>query len=381
MTLHLFRNWILSTLLFSLSTLSLASDEGAAVAGNGGAGVSRNGRLMSFYSAGLYTEPEAVTNPVDVPGINGLITFVRSFQYWSLSERSVLLQKVLPSDSHRYFRVKEKLFDQKTKDRLIAEFSRVTQQPVGSLELFAVTDTKAGVTFLLPGFYRLSLSDQVAILFHENYWLLYPNTTYLQVVSAEMAFQAVYEKPNLAKRVVELLRYYGNENKTLAAMIQADLDSGALNGLLTPGGIPLSELFGDDFFSCAEGDCVPGLIGIHLYSLVQKYPDSLFLNRLLNETVTQSEKKAGLCLDFSKPEYSFLEDLTRTSRFDSYNHGMDNSYRFTHYAKQVGECKLRFAPNEVKIGENGYWGIGLTFALIPIYCDESVTQPVFHLNM
>jgi hypothetical protein len=268
--------------ILSLFIGATAFAAGGIEGGNGGAGIDRNGRYMTFYSAGLYTEPQPISGvgPDVIPGVDALIAFAQQFPYWSAQEKSFLINAAMPSSTHEYYKVLGDQFGAQTKARLLAEFARVTGQPVQSLELFAVTDTQKRQTFLLPAFYSLSTADQVAIMFHENYWLLFPNADYNTVVAAEMAFQAVFSAPTDPARIMDLLSKYGDSDETLQVMAKEDQASGALKGLLTAKGIPMAQLLGDAVVHCKGNTCVPGMVPVNLYHLVQQYPKSLILRQI-----------------------------------------------------------------------------------------------------
>lgn len=251
--------------------------------GNGGGGVERDGRYMTFYSAGLYTEPFPAQDNEEVPGLIDLLDFFEKFPHLSDEERLRFIGTSLPSANHSYYKAKEDRFDEATLRRLIAEFSRVTGQPIEEIRLFAITDTQSRNTFLLPSFYQLTRQEQMTILFHENYWILNPKANYQTVIAAEMAFQAVLAKPSKMNRVLELLKYIGEPADRMLAIIRYDLQSEALKGLLGSGStLPMVELLGEKFFACMEksnylGEACLESIKLNVYRLTQKYPHSLLL--------------------------------------------------------------------------------------------------------
>lgn len=270
----------LASLCLLASALALNAFAGGPQ-GQGGGGVVKNGRYMTFYTAGLYTEPTAANGSDQVPGIDALLGFVQSFKYWTAAQKSALLQWVVPSAAHQYFKVLADKFDKTTQDRLVAEFSRVTGEPTDAIDLYAVTDTNAHITYLLPDFYKLSATDQVAILFHENFWLMNPRTDYQTVISAEMAFEATFTEPTNLARTADLLGYYGDANYGLKVSIDSDIASGAIKGLIASDGtIPLLNLFGKDFLTCQGDGCVPGMAGINIFHLTEQYPQSILLKRI-----------------------------------------------------------------------------------------------------
>lgn len=286
--------------LFLCASLSHART-GGDTGGNGGAGIRKDSKYMTFYSAGLYVEPVGQSDvPYSPPQLDNFLAYVRNFKYWSNDDKAKLIKVAVPSSSHTYFKVKEDQFDQTTLDRILSEFRRVINQPVDGLELFAITDIEKGQTFLLPNFYKLQPSDQMAILFHENYWILSgKGTDYKDVVGAELAFQAVYEQPNNGPRIMDLLSRYGDQSKIHEVLAKIDLDSGVLKNMLTDGKLPLRVLLGEDLSNCAP-NCVRGVLSYNLLKAVQAYPGSVILRRLLNDV----QKRRGLRVDFKYSELS-----------------------------------------------------------------------------
>ena len=249
----------------------------------GGAVTEHDGVYRTFYSAGLYTEGSPYTSFDEIPSLDKLILFLRGFSSVSTESRNHFIDLLLPSVSHAYYRVQEDQFDDETRTRLLAEFSRVTGQPVDSLKLAAVTDTTQKITYLLPEFYKLQPMDQMAILFHESYWLLNPSTTYSEIVAAEMAFEAVIAEPGDAMRIYQLTQYWGDSDDAFLASINLDLSSGALSDLLAPEGIRFDKLLGTDYIQCwrdhHSSSCFT-LLKYNLFNLVSHSPRSLLLKRL-----------------------------------------------------------------------------------------------------
>jgi hypothetical protein len=273
-------NKIILMILLAIPTIALAGTD----RGGGGAGIKRGGVLMSFYSAGLYVEPVSNEDvPYSPPGLSELIRFTQNFPYWGDNDKSKLITTAIPSRQHKYYKVKADQFDETTRNRIIAEFERVTKQPVDDIHLFAITDIERGQTFLFPDFFKIqNPADQVAIIFHENYWLLKGQSIdYQDVVGAELAFQAVYEQPNNGIRIMDLISRYGSQSKSLDVAAKIDLDQGNLKDIVKNGVIPMRDLLGDGLKDC-NGHCVEGMLSYRLVQLVEKYPHSLILRRMLS---------------------------------------------------------------------------------------------------
>ena len=253
-------------------------EAGGRDAGNGGAGIHRDGRYMTFYTAGLYVEPDEKTS-ADLSSLGALFKYVDGLKYLTDLAKIKLTSVIMPSADHRYFSVKEDKLDEKTKTRLLTEFTNVTGAQTDGLALFALTDTNAKQTFLLPSFFELSPHDQMTILFHESYWLLNPNSTYSEVVAAELAFQAALELPDDPMHVLHFLHYVGSINEELKYAVQTDIATGALSELLNKKGeISLLDLFGQKYVDSNFDD---RYAKVQVSKLSAKYPRSVFLIFLL----------------------------------------------------------------------------------------------------
>ncbi len=125
--------------------IGLASPIGSE-GGNGGGGVIKDGRPQTFKSAGIVTEiaPETASN---IPGLMGLANDLNQMDFITSDLKTQWLAALMPSDRRHYYKVLPNYFDDVTKQRLIAEYSRLTGQPVGTLVLFAVTDTSTQTTY------------------------------------------------------------------------------------------------------------------------------------------------------------------------------------------------------------------------------------------
>ncbi len=309
----------LGTLLVVYSLFLASSVWAGPASSGGGGGVNKEGVYMTFYKAGFYTEPSPAQDSVEIPGLNALLTYVRDFPYVAGSRRVDLMDVLVPSESHKYYKVNKDHFDADTRARLIAEFSKVTGQPADQIVLYAVTDTKARCTYLLPEFYELKdLHDQMTILFHEAYWLLHPETDYPTIVGAETSFEAVMEQPRNMNRVYRLMKYWGDSGDEVVAMARLDQQTNALQGLLASEGIPFDQLLGTDYVNCWKSEQSRNchkLLKINLFDLTQKYPNSVFLKTILSKvTEAVRQEDAGIY----EEAFTFKSQYIGDSRIYSY---------------------------------------------------------------
>lgn len=295
----------IATSLVILSTLSAPAVGANKEVGNGGAGVVHNGQYLTFYSAGLYVEPiNQAQMPFQLPALSKLLNYIASVPYVGLQSKRLLLEAIQATNARQYMLATPGRLTPQIKARLLAEFKRVTGVDPTNMDLFALTDTNQKITYLLPGFEKLNLADQMAILFHEAYWILHPNATYNEVVKAEMAFQAALSRPNDPAIVYDFVKYVGDTKETLETRLQWELAAGNLDGFVNAKGqFKLGQLLGAEYIACrkslSEADYVTwaqyntslrgaldkyDICGVffrgHLSNLIAKYPKSMILRNI-----------------------------------------------------------------------------------------------------
>ena len=214
--------------------------------GNGGGGVQENGVYKTFYSAKLVIKEEP---ELEIPGSDIYLQTIKSL----VSNGDVatnLITSAMPLGNRSFYRVLEEQMDKELMAGLIAEYIKVSGMPKDHLTIFAITDTKEQITYLLPPFYKLSKVEQAAIIFHEAYWIMNPDADYNEVVSAEMAFQEYAEKSQkgiFSNKLPRLLsKMTGSKTLALTAALQADARSQTVPTLIdSKGRIAISNLFGE----------------------------------------------------------------------------------------------------------------------------------------
>jgi hypothetical protein len=294
---------VLSALLMAASTPAMAGQSG-----NGGGGVLRNGVYMTFGSAGLWASP-VEKKQVELPNLDALIDQIMSMDCFSTKEKSALYGALAPSADRKYFDAVDSQYDQKTKDQLIAEYAKVIHAPSGNLVLFAITDTSSKRTYLLPEFYRLKPNEQMAILFHEAFWILYPKSTYDEVIRAEVAMQKYLESPTSADAVAELVSVLPGELfDKLYSAVQIDAKGKVANGIKSMGQnsfrfVSYEFFVGADFRACIQAqvkestrtpaDC-NFLIERHWAKLKKTYWNSAAISLLADAVQNQGLRFSGM---------------------------------------------------------------------------------------
>ncbi len=274
--------------------------------GNGGAGVVKNGVYMTFYTAGLYVEPEISTvgSFEQIPVIGDLFDYIAGLELIDAKVRTDFLNAILPTPSRQYHIASPKELTPEIYNRLMQEYQRVTGVDPTHLQLFALTDIPQKTTYLLPGFNRLSHNDQMAILFHEAYWIVRPSSTYNDAINAEMAFQAVLTQPNDYAAAYDFVTRIGASHlKGVYALAKWDLAQGNLTGFVNErGDFPLAQFYGQEFLNCmmpllkvndsgAISSC-DVYFRKNINSLRVRYPRSMILKKV-SESLTNKDEVVG----------------------------------------------------------------------------------------
>lgn len=228
----------------------------------GGGGIVRNGLYLTIGSAGVWVDPIPAAE-TDIPGMRETLEIVSSTTVLSSSDKSVLYDSLLPTDERKYYRVNNDYFDEETKNRLTDEYEKLSNTPRESIVIFAVTDTKRKITYLLPGFYELSPIEQKTILIHEAYWLVKPFALYQDVIRAEVAAQKYLENPRSFSAIRDFAKYFSRSKvATVFPAIDSDHQNNIENGITSNDEssfkIKVSHLLGQEFYDCRSraSDCL-----------------------------------------------------------------------------------------------------------------------------
>ncbi len=198
--------------------------------GNGGGGIMKDGRYMTFGSAGIYVESSELSLN-QVPQLNKTIEVIMNQDYLNVDSARVLFSALNPSKGRKYFQVKSDQFSLAVRSRLMSEYSRLLNIDTGKIALFAITDVKTSTTYLLPEFYSLNPIEQMTILYHEAYWIVNPKSDYQSVVSAEVSFQKYLESGDNQSLFNWLKHVVQSRDELIAAAYGIDSSSGALNSI------------------------------------------------------------------------------------------------------------------------------------------------------
>lgn len=287
--------------LFLVCTFLSLSGLAISHVGNGGGGLLIQGKYMTFYSAHVLIEKTPL-GPEEIPGMSFLRDQISQLAMDNES-RGHLFDMIFPRTTRRYFKADKNQISEKDRKALIAEYSKLMKVPTKQVVLFALTNPKTGNTFLMPEFFKLSTATaQAAILFHESSWVQNPEQSYAQVVAAEESSQAYFENPSDAAKYLSFYRMLSSllEEPRLTAKAGLAFDQ----KLHLPWGLDaknhrflISELVGEKFLRCYFRDyretptpyrttvaevCTYGALVDYLTSVALKYPNSLFVQGLLD---------------------------------------------------------------------------------------------------
>lgn len=253
--------------------------------GNGGGGVADGSRYMTFYSAGVFVD-SAELSIDEVPNLREISDLFMTLPSLNATYSSTYFKALIPSQQRKYYKVTENKFTPEVRAKLLSEYSRITGLDVSKLVLFAITDINSKTTYLLPEFYSLKKSsEQMAILYHESFWLVRKPASYEEVVRSEILFQKYIENQNSPIALMDWLETILPSGAYVNAGYGIDNQTGALAVLakekITLGDLLGTEPFRDDgeFFGSQDQD----LALQHLFSLQQRAPKSMLIRALIRK--------------------------------------------------------------------------------------------------
>lgn len=297
---------------------------------NGGGGISKLGRSMTFYSANVPVEPQPEF-PSDIPGLDYLVQQIKNLNI-SSAAKSQLFYAVYPLTERQYYKVDATALDEASRAEIIANYTSLYGIPADQLVIFAATDRTKQYTFLFPEFYQLSEIEQATILLHEGTWLLNPEINYKSMVQFEQATQAFFLEP------LKFHTYFDFYNKLSLAMGPTNPDGKAYirAALIYDRNqaqqsnryvVPVKNIFGDDFVNCVfesatAKSCLPGLT-IFLSSRVSPLKDFFMFDLALLQYLKTDAKievtprvNLSLIKNSKSLNLSWREEDTSTIIFD-----------------------------------------------------------------
>ncbi len=175
--------------LFAMMSLNTYADG----VGNGGGGIKRYGKYLTFGSAKIELKKSALEMN-DIPGLKFLLDTVEKMDL-TVSAKGELKEAFYPISDRKYFNLPPEELSPEKRTELLKEYKKILKDdiPLESLVIYAIT--VGAETYILPEFYELTDDIQRgAILFHEGLWVLNPDLKYEFVVDAEMIFEEYVRK-------------------------------------------------------------------------------------------------------------------------------------------------------------------------------------------
>lgn len=280
--------FLITTIVSVVMLLSLAvyaGDKG----GNGGGGVIFDGRYMTFGSAGVKIGAAELFLE-EIPQLRETLDFIANSKL-SPSSKEDHFKALSRSFKRKYFKLDTSDLSEGVYQKIIEEYAHLTNLDPSVLDLYALTNIATKETFLLPRFFTLRPSEQMAILYHEAFWIMKQNATYKEVVQAEIAFQKYVEDRGSVEKMFNWLDHVGNYVDKMYTAIELDKSSKALAGLVDQRGyVRLSDLLGTDYVECATinfNGCNQYILP-HLITLTKKYPSSYVLRQIQQNLIQGS---------------------------------------------------------------------------------------------
>lgn len=302
-----------ATIFLASSVLAQGQD------GSGGGGPIKNGRYMTFHSAGLYTEPTSLKQN-QIPGLSEVSDLFAKTDLLRAETKVSFLNALTPTFNRSYYNINAATFTPEVRARILAEYKRVMPGISEQVTLYAITETKSKTTYLFPEFYRLNPFEQQAILFHEAYWIVNPKASYKNVIDAEISFQAYLENPNSIVHIKDWIQTIGTDGDLVKAAINYDLTRDTLNNLFyfnkkqgQKGLISSRALFGEEWYRCSS-NC-SGYALANLYVLTRQYPESMLL-QVLYELISGFKMRSDRFL-------FFFDEVSRDSLLNINSNGQN----------------------------------------------------------
>lgn len=284
--------------ILSLLCISISSLAGIEVR-NGGGGWTSDGQYMTFYSAKIPAQRKPL-DPSQVPGLNYLVAKVFSLKITE-AVRAEILKSIFPVSNRSYYTTNSSQFDENSKKDLRKKYAGIMGINEENIAVFATTNPMHNETILLPDFYKLTESEQAAILFHESLWILNPLLNYVNIITAEQAAQAYFENANVGENVhafyYQLSLLMEDRTIPLIAALQFDRNQGFFPSNINKNSSPLESVFGREFLKClADSEnlsyqipLIPSfqtacsqMLFTSTIKYSMKYPSSIFYKSLLD---------------------------------------------------------------------------------------------------
>lgn len=313
--------------------------------GRGGGGITRNGKNLSFATAGIMLSLEPMQ---EVPGLELLATAINNLTL-PQDIRVILKKSYLNFSPREYYAVNA------DKSLSLKNITKIYESVIGrpkkgeKIAIFAVTT--GNETYLFPEFFTLTETEKAAILWHETLWVIFadpksktPLQDYGSILDLEIRLQKYIESGFKFNRglYLELSKKFDRFDISLEAAIEEDRLQGRTDIYLDSKGrlkywalfddlsIPKTDFINSDYAWPNEVDSMGNLRSIGScndkvkvstqsgFLNLQQHPDSELLQLLYSYSATvKSESVSKLktmtyqTVQLYCPEY-LKEDEART---------------------------------------------------------------------
>lgn len=212
---------------------------------NGGGGIAKDGRYMTFQSAQVPIQTRELTT-LEIKSFEVIIRVVQK-SLLNANTKADLTRRLLPSVTRHYYKADLVRLDKETKDQITAAYQKSMGITTDNFILFAITDSETQTTALFPHFFTLKPVEQAAILLHEALWTFESVKSYEQVLETEMAFQEYTETPT--PNIEQVWSLY---RSLLLALQDVQQLTGIAYTLSTKdlSSIPISKILGVEGYQC-----------------------------------------------------------------------------------------------------------------------------------
>jgi hypothetical protein len=318
--------------------------------GNGGGGIERNGRFITFGDANISVFPKPLE---ELESLKSLMKVLKGMPF-DLKSRGSMIRWTNPSFKRRYFAVSEESFDEK---QFIEKYHDAIdrQVPLNTLVVYAFT--KDYETFLLPKFFKLPLLQQTAILYHEAIWVasqeLGLNLSYKEVIDHEISFQKYLStNSEIYPFDLEIFNFLGRKVFGRMAIFMAALEDDIRNNRLAPmiadklidelHSLPLTNLLGNGFLEDVRFHLNNVAILEREIFPFREMPKPAYAQ---NFAVPGSKDYVLASLARLSDKYSEVTFLKVLIAFhDKITFFSDATYYYTAIAHRIGPGRLRLGP-------------------------------------
>ncbi len=245
---------LLIAILCTFTTAKVFANE----KGNGGGGIYRDGRYLTFAGARLLIEP---LDESEVAGLKSFLDWINGHPLLHPSAKLDLSSTLAIGQNRTYYKIKADQLSEKLRAELIAEYRRQLRdlQENDGLVVYAIT-TKQNETFLLPEYDLLHRSDEKAaweVLWHESHWIKAFDSSYKEVLRADAIFNKYVGKHHGSGFYLPFFayldRYLADATVSIVAGIRQDMIDKKLDSIVNADGtFSVETLFGPNPFLCVD---------------------------------------------------------------------------------------------------------------------------------